>query len=119
MVPNMVGEEILKLLRWSMGRTAPSVAGFMNLVECQAPAVGPVSPSPSPTMHPAMRAGLSRTAPKDVARAYPNSHPSCITPGNAGLKWLGKPEGQEKAFTNLPSPSLSRLNSGFDSVNVA
>ena len=52
-----------------MGSTAPEVPGSRNLFECQAPAVGPVSASPSPMIAAAIRSGLSSTAPKAVARA--------------------------------------------------
>lgn len=53
---------------WTIGRTAPEVLGFKNLLVCQAVAIGPVSASPSPTATAAIRSGLSRTAPKAVAR---------------------------------------------------
>ena len=48
-----------------MGRTAPSVAGSRNLLECQEVASGPVSASPSPTTQATTRSGLSKTAPKE------------------------------------------------------
>src|SRR4051794_10246150 len=51
-------------------------------------AVGPVSASPSPTTQVTTRSGLSITAPKETARAYPSSPPSCIEPGVSGLIWL-------------------------------
>ena len=44
-----VGPAILYPFRCRMGSTAPSRAGFRNLFECQLPASGPVSASPSPT----------------------------------------------------------------------
>ena len=47
----MVGLLILYPFRWRMGRTAPSVMGFKNLLDCQEVARGPVSASPSPTIN--------------------------------------------------------------------
>lgn len=43
-------------------------------------AKGPVSASPSPTMHVVMRSGLSMTDPKATERQYPSSPPSWILP---------------------------------------
>jgi hypothetical protein len=45
------------------GRTAPSHAGFRNLLECQLVASAPVSASPSPMMQVTIRSGLSKAAP--------------------------------------------------------
>src|SRR3982750_1194345 len=99
------GLAILYPLRWRMGSTAPSVAGFRNLFECQLVASGPVSASPSPTTQHTMRSGLSNAAPYAWARAYPSSPPSWIEPGVSGATWLGMPPGNEN-WVN------SRLDSG-------
>jgi hypothetical protein len=48
-------------------------------------AVGPVSASPSPIITGTINSGLSMTAPKATARAYPSSPPSCIDPGTSAL----------------------------------
>ena len=62
-----VGLLILYPLRWRIGRTAPSVLGFKNLLHCHDVARGPVSASPSPTIQAAIRSGLSNTAPNECA----------------------------------------------------
>jgi hypothetical protein len=59
-----VGFAILYPFKWRIGMTAPSLIGFRNLFECHAVASGPVSASPSPMTHAAIREGLSSTAPK-------------------------------------------------------
>lgn len=87
MVPGIVRSEILKPLTCKIGRTAPDSAGSIHLCElmryeavseiplwsdaecvccathCQAPAVGPVSLSPSPTMTTVICSGRSMTDP--------------------------------------------------------
>src|ERR1039458_7033240 len=78
-----------------MGRTAPSVAGSRNLLECHAVARGPVSASPSPTTQATTRLGLSNTAPKEWLSEQPSSPPSWIEPGHSGEAWLGMPPGNE------------------------
>ena len=60
---NMVGLAILYPFKWRIGKTIPSVFGFKNLFKCQLVARGPVSASPSPTMHAAIKSLLSSTAP--------------------------------------------------------
>ena len=59
----IVGLEILNPLRSSIGSTAPSLIGLMNVVDCQDVASGPVSASPSPTTTAAISSGLSKIAP--------------------------------------------------------
>ena len=49
-----------------MGSTAPSVAGFRNLLECQLVASGPVSASPSPTTHAHNQVGIVERRAKSV-----------------------------------------------------
>ena len=47
-------------------------------------ASGPVSASPSPITHVAIKSGLSNTAPKACKRLYPSYPPSLIEPGTVG-----------------------------------
>lgn len=60
----MVGLAILYPFKCNIGRTIPSVSGFIILFKCHEAASGPVSASPSPTTQAAIKSGLSRTAPK-------------------------------------------------------
>ena len=60
-----VGLDILYPFKCSIGKTIPSFLGFMILFKCQLVASGPVSASPSPTIHDTIRSGLSKTAPKE------------------------------------------------------
>ena len=64
-----VGLAILYPLRCRIGSTTPSLAGSMNLFECQEVARGPVSASPSPTTAATSRSGLSNAAPYACDRA--------------------------------------------------
>ena len=66
----------LEAIQMQIGRTAPSVIGSRNLLDCQAVAKGPVSASPSPTMQATMSSGLSNAAPKAWLSEYPSSPPS-------------------------------------------
>ena len=59
----MVGLEILNPLRSKIGKTAPSLIGLMNLLDCHEVASGPVSASPSPTTAATIKSGLSKMAP--------------------------------------------------------
>src|SRR5580698_566275 len=104
-----VGLEILKPLRCRIGKTAPSVTGSRNLLECQAVASGPVSASPSPTTHATISSGLSKTAPKEWLREYPSSPPSWIEPGHSGEAWLGIPPGNENWRNKHFKPASSRV----------
>ena len=85
-------------------------------MECHDAASGPVSASPSPTTHAAIRSGLSKTAPKAWERAYPSSPPSWIDPGVSGATWLGIPPGKENCRNNLRIPSSFRGTSGYTSL---
>src|SRR4051795_10339624 len=103
----IVGLAILYPFRCRMGSTAPSVAGFRNLLECQLVASGPVSASPSPTTQATTNSGLSKAAPNACTSAYPSSPPSWIEPGVSGATWLGTPPGNEnwrKRRGRAPSP---------------
>src|SRR5579864_242902 len=51
-----------------IGSTAPSRAGFRNLLACQEVARGPVSDSPSPTTAATINSGLSKAAPQACER---------------------------------------------------
>ena len=82
----IVGLLILYPFKCRIGRTAPSVIGFKNLLDCQEVANGPVSASPSPTTTVAIRSGLSNTAPKAWAMEYPSSPPSLMEPGVSGAQ---------------------------------
>ena len=86
--------------------------GFKNLFECQLVASGPVSASPSPITHAAIRSGLSKTAPKAWDRLYPNSPPSFIDPGVSGAAWEAIPPGKENCLNSFFNPSISSLTSG-------
>src|SRR5208337_4971347 len=94
-------------LRCRIGRTAPSVIGSRNLLDCQAVANGPVSASPSPTMQATMSPGLSNAAPKAWLSDYPSSPPPWMEPGVDGATWLEMPPGKENC-----------LNSGFVLADV-
>ena len=59
-----VGLAILYPFRCKIGKIAPSCFGFINLLSCQEVAKGPVSASPSPMTHAAIKVGLSKIAPK-------------------------------------------------------
>lgn len=76
-------------------------------MECHWVARGSVSASPSPTMDIAIRLGLSKTAPKECDKVYPNSPPSCMVPGSSGVQWLPKPPGNENDLKRFFIPSLS------------
>ena len=95
----------------SNGSTAPSVAGLRNFVECHAVAVGPVSNSPSPTMHATMRSGLSTRHRTTSPRRSRVPRPRGSRPGATG-SIVGKPPGHEKVRTKRASPSRSRARSG-------
>ncbi len=95
-----------------MGSTAPSVAGFKNLVDCHAVANGPVSASPSPTTQATIRPGLSNAAPKAWLSEYPSSPPSWIDPGVVGATWLEMPPGNENCLKSRCSPTSSWLTLG-------
>src|ERR1700733_14299737 len=92
-----------------IGRTAPSLAGFRNLLECHEVASGPVSASPSPITHATVSAGLSKTAPKAWLKEYPSSPPSCIDPGHSAEAWLGIPPGKENWVKRRFNPASSWL----------
>src|SRR5437764_8295511 len=94
----MVGLAIFQPLRARIGSTAPSRAGFRNLLECQAVASGPVSASPSPTTQATIRSGLSNAAPYACDSAYPSSPPSCIEHGDYGALWHGLPSVNENTL---------------------
>ena len=87
---NIVGFAILYPFKWRIGNTTPSVCGLIILFICQDAANGPVSASPSPTTHVAIKSGLSKTAPNAWAKQYPNSPPSLIEPGVSGATWKTK-----------------------------
>ena len=98
---------ILYPLRCNIGSTAPSVTGLRNLLECHAVASGPVSASPSPTIHVVIRSGLSNTEPNACAIEYPSSPPSLIEPGVSGATWLHIPPGNENCLQSFLSPVIS------------
>src|ERR1700733_12385902 len=107
-----VGLLILKPLRCKIGRTAPSVIGLRNLLDCQAVAKGPVSASPSPTMQATMSPGLSNAAPNAWLSEYPSSPPSWMDPGVVGATWLEMPPGKENCLKSRFIPASSWLMSG-------
>ena len=112
----MVGLLILYPFRCRIGKTAPSVFGFKNLLHCQEVASGPVSDSPSPTIHAATRSGLSNTAPKECASEYPSSPPSLMEPGVSGATWLEIPPGKENCLHSFFNPSISSPMFGYTSL---
>src|SRR5207302_9718233 len=108
----IVGLAIFHPLRARIGSTAPSPAGFRNLLACQLVASGPVSDSPSPTTQATIRSGLSKAAPKACASEYPSSPPSLIEPGVSVAAWLGIPPGNENCLNNRRNPSASWVTLG-------
>jgi xylulose-5-phosphate/fructose-6-phosphate phosphoketolase len=87
-----------------MGKTAPSLAGLRNLLECQLVASGPVSASPSPTTQ-AEGGELGYALSHAYGAAFDN--PDLIEPGVSGATWLGMPPGNENWVKRRFMPSSS------------